>query len=290
MEVHAPAKVNLFLEVLGKRPDGYHDIETWMVAVSLFDRMEIEPSDETRVDCDHPDVPSGTDNIVYRAIDALRRAADVDRHVRITLNKSIPPGTGLGGGSSDAAHLLLALTRLWDLSPSREELLEIGARIGSDVNFFLTGPSAICRGRGEVTEPSPLDERLHVLLLIPEIRCRTPDIYNNVSKFLNSSPKHVNLIRKKLGRNWDDRILFNRLQRAAFDTYPALEELHRHLRDIASLTPVVTGSGSALFLADPDPDNIRTEADRLSSRPAPVPFEMQIVHALSDAWDPFEMA
>src|SRR5438477_7604267 len=163
--VRAPAKVNLFLEVLGKRPDGYHDLATLMVAVSLFDTLEIkeDPSATITLDLvppaeapgaeDRPALTPGPDNLVWRAADLLRRHAGHPRGARLRLRKRIPLAAGLAGGSSDAAATLLGLNRLWRLGLTDAELARLGAELGSDVAFFLHGPAAWCTGRGEVITP-----------------------------------------------------------------------------------------------------------------------------------------
>ena len=162
VEVLAPAKLNLFLEVLGRRPDGYHEIETVMVAISLCDTLTFrdDPSGAIRLRCSDPALPVGADNLVIKAADRLREATGCRRGAEIDLTKVIPAQAGLAGGSSDAAATLAALDRLWDLRLAPERLDALAAEVGSDVPFFNHVPAAVCRGRGERVEPVSLMQTL----------------------------------------------------------------------------------------------------------------------------------
>src|SRR3954469_7342886 len=154
VEVLAPAKLNLFLEVLGRRPDGYHEVETLMVAVDLFDRLTFResPSGEITLRCDDPGLPTGSENLAVRAAERLRDESGRRLGAHIDLHKSIPAGAGLAGGSSDAAAALAGLDRLWDLKTRPDRLATLASGLGSDVPFFLKAGAAICRGRGERVE------------------------------------------------------------------------------------------------------------------------------------------
>ena len=160
----APAKLNLGLRILGRRPDGYHDIVSVLQTVDLCDRMVFTPAPpgETLVHCDNPDVPDGPENLVYRAVEILRRATGAGHGVRVDLNKRIPTGAGLGGGSSNAATALRALDRLWGLDLRPERLAALAAELGSDVPFFLTGGTAVVTGRGEADPARGLGGRFLV--------------------------------------------------------------------------------------------------------------------------------
>ena len=153
--VRAPAKVNLFLEVLAKRPDGYHEIATLMVAVSLYDTLEFkeDPSGALRLRCDVPELTTGPDNLVLKAAALLRQRTGCARGAEVRLTKRIPMAAGLAGGSSDCAAALDGLNRLWRLGLGRDELARLGGELGSDVPFFFHTPAAWCTGRGEVVTP-----------------------------------------------------------------------------------------------------------------------------------------
>ena len=151
VECLAPAKLNVFLEVLGKRADGYHELETLMVVVDLYDTLRVidDPGGAIALRCDDPSLPTGRENLVVRAAERLREASGIERGATIDLLKAIPAQAGLGGGSSDAAAALLALDRLWNLQTPPDRLDALAGEIGSDVAFFLHPPAALCRGRGE---------------------------------------------------------------------------------------------------------------------------------------------
>ena len=155
--VRAPAKLNLSLLIAGKRPDGFHEIETVMAKIDWYDELRIQPG-PPGIDliCNGPHwAPGGQDNLVYRAAAEAFRAAGRSNGVRLTLTKNVPAGSGLGGASSDAAAALMGLNRHFDLRLSMRQLAEVAARLGSDVAFFLGGPLAFCTGRGEKTKSLP---------------------------------------------------------------------------------------------------------------------------------------
>jgi 4-diphosphocytidyl-2-C-methyl-D-erythritol kinase len=252
VEVLAPAKLNLFLEVLGRRSDGYHEIESLMVAVSLHDRLTLidDPSGEIRLECNDSGVPTGFDNLVIKAAHRLKTVAGCERGVGIRLEKAIPMQAGLAGGSSDAAATLAGLDRLWKLDSTRERLDSIAAEIGSDVTFFNHGPAAICRGRGERVERVQLKDRFHFVVVCPALGVSTADVYQKVIP--PEEPRGVQLALDALERGEPaelGRCLFNRLQPIAESLKPELISVRDGL---ANLGPnlegsLMSGSGSAYF-------------------------------------------
>jgi 4-diphosphocytidyl-2-C-methyl-D-erythritol kinase len=257
VEVLAPAKLNLFLEVLGRRPDGYHEIESLMVAVSLNDSVTFadDPSGEISLRCNEPTLPVGGDNLVVMAAERLKASARSLRGARIVLNKAIPAESGLAGGSSDAAATLVALDRLWDLRLPAEHLRDLAAEIGSDVTFFIHGPAAVCRGRGERVEPVALKESYHFVLVRPPVGISTADVYRRVVP--PEQPRPIGPVLEALshgGLAELGRSLFNRLQPVAEALRP---ELVRVKDALASLGPLLngflmSGSGSTYFGLCPD--------------------------------------
>jgi len=248
--VWAPAKVNLFLEVLAKRPDGYHDIATLMVAVSLFDTLEFkeDPSGEIRLESDHPDLPSGPENLVCRAADLLRRRRGVDRGVRIRLRKRIPLAAGLAGGSSDAAATLAGLNRLWRLGLSNTELAARGAELGSDVAFFFSPLVAWCTGRGEKVEPLRLGRALFLVLACPPVGVSTAQAYRGVT--VPGQPRDGADMRAAVTAGNPEaigRCLHNRLQPVAEGICPEVLALRRRLEALAPAGVLMSGSGSTVF-------------------------------------------
>ncbi|MFL5329933.1 MAG: 4-(cytidine 5'-diphospho)-2-C-methyl-D-erythritol kinase [Gemmataceae bacterium] len=244
----APAKVNLFLEVLARRADGYHQIETVMVAVSLFDQVDLVPATELRLSCSDPAIPSGPENLAFRAALALKRAANVSAGAHIHLTKNIPAQAGLAGGSSDAATTLVGLNRLWNLNLSQDRLSEIAAEIGSDVAFFLFPPAARCTGRGEKVEPIPVSNPLHLVLVCPVEGLSTADVYRRVA--VPASVRSSDAICAALQAGDAQAIgqeLFNRLQEPAEALSATVKRLRMALSDIAPKGCLMSGSGSSLF-------------------------------------------
>lgn len=266
--VRAPAKVNLFLEVLGKRSDGYHEIATLMVAVSLYDTLEFKEdgAGAIRLSCDSPDLSTGPDNLVCRAAELLRRHTGCDRGAHIRLRKRIPLAAGLAGGSSDAAATLAGLNRLWRLGQARDELAGLGAELGSDVPFFFATPAAWCTGRGERVEPLVLGRTLHFVLLCPPVGLATAEVYRNVT--VAAEPETGAAIRQaaiagdveEVGRR-----LHNRLQPAAERLCPAVAVGVARLAALKPAGQAMSGSGSSLFALGRDSSEARRLARGLRS-------------------------
>lgn len=249
----APAKVNLFLEVMGRRSDGYHELRTLMVAVGLFDRLEFAqaPPGKLALVMNPPVADRGLKgrrNLVARAAELLRRRTGTKAGAQVTLTKRIPVSAGLGGGSSDAATALIGLNRLWQLKLSRDELDVLAAELGSDVAFFLRKPSAWCTGRGEVVEPWALGVRLHLVLVRPPFGLSTAEVYGA----LQLSRKRLDGSKIKSATAAGNvaaigRHLHNRLQESALALRP---ELKKWLGLLAAQRPVgelLSGSGSTVF-------------------------------------------
>ena len=183
MQLRAYAKVNLTLEVLGRRNDGYHEVATILQNIGLYDTLYIEPAAGLEFTCSEKGL-EGDDNLVWRAATGLREASNTAKGARIHLEKAIPTAMGLGGGSSDAATTLVGLSRLWGLSLSTEHLSDIAAELGSDVPFFLTGGTAKAEGRGEQVSPLPAIPQRWVLLVCPDIELegKTGRLYRSLSE------------------------------------------------------------------------------------------------------------
>jgi 4-diphosphocytidyl-2-C-methyl-D-erythritol kinase len=248
--IWAPAKVNLYLEVLGKRADGYHEVATLMVAVSLYDTLvcEEDATGVVRLDCDDPRLSAGPDNLVVRAAELLRQRTGHRGGARIRLTKRIPLAAGLAGGSTDAAATLAGLNRLWRLGLSRAELAALGAELGSDVAFFFATPAAWCTGRGERAEPWPLAGPLHFVLVCPPVGLATADVYRHVT--VPGEPLTGTEIRRAAADGTSEEVgrrLHNRLQPAAEKLCPALGGLRDRLARLGAAGALMSGSGSSLF-------------------------------------------
>jgi len=267
--VWAPAKVNLYLEILGKRPDGYHELATLMVAVRLFDTLVFtdEPAGELILHCRAQALSTGPDNLVMRAARLLREHTGCSRGARMRLVKRIPLAAGLAGGSTDAAATLAGLNRLWRLGLADEELSALAARLGSDVAFFLDGPAAWCTGRGEHVAPLRLGRMLDLVLVCPPVGLSTAEVYRNVdSRNGTDSVQPGDAIRQAVERGDIEAIgglLHNRLQPAAERLCPRIADLQARLAELKPAGQLMSGSGSTVFALCRDPDEAQTIARAL---------------------------
>ena len=267
VRVPAPAKVNLFLEVLGTRADGYHEIATLMVAIDLADELEFAPAarGELSLTCDDPGLPTGPDNLVLKAASRLRDETGCTAGAAIRLTKRVPWAAGLGGGSSDAAAALVGLNELWKLGLSPAGLARIGAGIGSDVPFFLNGPAAWCTGRGELVSPVAVGRPFDLVLVKPPEGISTADVYRRVR--IPASPDDGAAARAALAAGDVEalgRALHNRLQEPAFELSPAVADWHRRVASTGPAGCLMTGSGSCLFALCRSPAEARRVHDDLS--------------------------
>jgi 4-diphosphocytidyl-2-C-methyl-D-erythritol kinase len=253
LRVQCPAKLNLFLEVVRRRPDGYHDLDTIMQAVDLFDDLHVAPrdGDELTLECSDPRLPTDGRNLVLQAALALREHAGHRGGARFRLVKRIPSEAGLGGGSSDAAGTLLALNALWGLGLSTAELMQVAAAVGSDVAFFLPGGTAHCTGRGEVVEPLGPVGAFHYVLVCPPVRVSTPEAYRRLRFPLTPCGATATMLRQPLLGGDPGALgpcLFNRLEGPASEMEPSLADAKARLAATGAFAGVLlTGSGSALF-------------------------------------------
>lgn len=258
--IRAPAKLNLFLEVRGKRGDGYHELETVMVGVSLYDslrfraepgnRLDVRGSTSRRIADSLQRIPFGPENLAWRALDFLRREVGLSDRLGGTLDlfKVIPDQAGLGGGSSDAAAALLAARAGWRLNLDDRRLALIGAQIGSDVPYFLTGGAAICRGRGEQVAPIRVSRPLWFVIAKPPRGLRTAHVYAalNAPRECEASDGMERAL--ALGRVAEiGRRLHNRLQPPAEELVPEIRHAARAFAALDCYGHQMTGSGSAYF-------------------------------------------
>jgi 4-diphosphocytidyl-2-C-methyl-D-erythritol kinase len=241
MEELARAKVNLFLRVLRRREDGFHEIETLMAPVTLCDSLEIEPANKVEFRCDKPAL-AGEDNLVVRATRLFFSETNREPKVRLTLRKKIPHGAGLGGGSSDAAAALRGLNRFFDVGLSRERLSILAAQLGSDISFFLNETAAICRGRGEIVTPAALPEPLSLLLLKPEFRVPSSWAY---SRWQATREVAGEIYRPQ---KFGDIAFVNDLERPVFKKFVFLAQLKTWLLKQPEISAaLMSGSGSTIF-------------------------------------------
>jgi 4-diphosphocytidyl-2-C-methyl-D-erythritol kinase len=241
MEELARAKVNLFLRVLRRREDGFHEIETSMAPITLCDSIEIEPANKFEFHCDEPAL-AGEDNLVVRATRLFFSETNREPKVRLMLRKEIPRGAGLGGGSSDAAAALRGLNRFFDAGLSRERLSTLAAQLGSDVSFFLNETAAICRGRGEIVTPAALPEPLSLLLLKPEFGVPSSWAY---SRWQATREVAGEIYRPQ---KFGDIAFVNDLERPVFEKFVFLAQLKTWLLKQSGVgAALMSGSGATVF-------------------------------------------
>jgi len=246
------AKVNLHLRVIGKREDGFHDIFTIFQTVTLHDTISFSSSEgRIELECDDPDVPKGQENLIIRAADALRSRFDASSGARIRLEKRIPMGGGLGGGSSNAAATLIGLNRLWSLGASAEELADAGAFLGSDVPFFLTGGSAIGIGRGTKIEAMPDIRAGYILIVTPEAHVSTAEAYARLGAERLTNEQSNRILRVcRTGVNSSSFLqgaLINDFEAAVFSQFPEIGRAKERLLDLGARQALMSGSGASVF-------------------------------------------
>jgi 4-diphosphocytidyl-2-C-methyl-D-erythritol kinase len=248
--LRASAKVNLALEVLGKRPDGFHEIATVMLAVDLADRLTLESAATTSFHADDPGLPTDERNLVVRAARLLGEAAGVEAGVRISLVKRIPVAAGLGGGSSDGAATLWGLNRLWGLGWSRARLMELAVRLGMDVPFFLGDGPALATGRGEHLEPLAETGEYALVLVNPGVALSTREVYDRVPVGWQAEATGTRRVMEALGTRNAGRVaaaLTNNLERVVEPILPALARMKAALLAAGALGAVMSGSGPTVF-------------------------------------------
>jgi 4-diphosphocytidyl-2-C-methyl-D-erythritol kinase len=251
--VLAPAKINLSLLIAGKRPDGFHEIETVMAKVDWYDEVLIQPAFGAGIEliCDGPQwAPAGEDNLVYRAAKGLLDSCGLTTDIQIKLTKNIPAGTGLGSASSDAAAALIGINRYLELGLGKKDLCKLAAKLGSDVAFFLNGPLAFCTGKGEKIQN--LDEIFNftVLLILPDVSVSTKKVYANYRHNRQLYEKLNILIKDHLRKNRIDllvKMCANMLAESCFELEKNLAELKKTIESFGFGPCCLSGSGSAMF-------------------------------------------
>ena len=288
--VQAPAKLNLFFEVLGKRDDGYHEVETLVYPIDLYDTLYFreESSEQIKLDCERVsgvwgprgsglgEVPRGTDNLVVRAAELFRRRIGLPNGASLRLVKRIPSAAGLGGGSSDAAATLAAANAAWGVGWSLAQLAQLGAELGSDVpSFFAQGP-AVCRGRGERVEPVTGLGMLHLVVVRPPAGLSTAEVYQACRSAARPHrlPPLVDALRRG-DLAAAGRLLFNRLESAAERLSPWIDRVRRELRKLDCPGHGMSGSGTCCFGLCRHARHARRTARRLQARGIGVAFAVR---------------
>ena len=245
MQVLAPAKINISLRILRQRGDGFHEIETLIAPITLYDEIEIDKNDsrtEIKFNCNDASVPTGDNNLVVRAAKSFFAVTKLKPAVSIDLKKKIPHGAGLGGGSSDAASTLLALNELFETKLPREALAKIAGTLGSDVPFFIFQSPALCKGRGELVASVKLKKKLPILLLKPAFVVSTAWAY---SRWRHS--REIPGVRYQ-AQKFAGQIFVNDLERPVFEKFVFLAELKVWLLEQGGVgAALMSGSGSTVF-------------------------------------------
>lgn len=250
MVLETYSKVNLTLELLRRRADGYHDLATVFCATSLGDRIAIAEATELSITCDHPDVPDGPDNLVWKAVARLAEIAGIVPRVRIHIAKTVPPGGGLGGGSANAAGVLAALARRWRTDLEAWEMRSLAAGLGSDVAFFLEGGAALGTRRGEQLEPLPPPSGTRIVVLAPREPVSTGAVYGAVRGFRGDAGAASARVAAALraGEVPDPAWLANDLEGPACRVHPSLAEDRAALDGLGLGDARLCGSGGSWYV------------------------------------------
>ncbi len=250
LTIPAPAKINLFLKVMGKRADGYHDIYSLMQAIDLRDELTISRINAgVEIECDTPGVPTDDSNLVARAWHLMQSRYRLPGGVRIKLQKRIPSGAGLGGGSSDAAAAIKAFDQLFGLSLARPELEGLGAELGSDVPFFFSSGSAVVEGRGEQITDVTYPLNYQIVLILPDFRVETKRAYDGLRNSLTKYSTKSRLPVAISGASFYAMLtsIGNDFQALVCSWYPGLESAIKELCNAGAPYVALSGSGSAFF-------------------------------------------
>ena len=268
IRLRAYAKINLFLEIIGKRRDGYHNLETVFQSVDLHDLLVIRPThrrpEQNYIQCDHPTVPTDVNNLAWKAATLLQTHYPQINGIEIRIQKRIPVAAGLGGGSANAAAVLLGLNHLYDLRLSDDDLRRLGSQLGADVPFFFMGGTVLGEGIGnQLTPLNPLPE-VEVVLANSGVHISTPWVYQQLKLPLTVKNRDVRIVSqfiehgdlRNLGAN-----MFNRLETPVFANYPELERLKQVLVRGCAYGALMSGSGATLFALAAD----KSQAQQLAS-------------------------
>ena len=251
----SPAKINLFLEVKGIRGDGYHEISTWMQAVDICDTITVAKSaqDYSTLRSRDTSIPFGKRNLCIKAFETVRDNTGMKKTdtVEIALDKQIPLGSGLGGGSSNAASVIIALNELFELGLDTAKKLRLATMVGSDVPFFVLGGGALAHGRGEILEPlPPLPKPLWLVIAKPEFSVSTGEAYKWIKKHRGAKSLALDKLSKKIESGDTQFILdnmYNAFEPVIAAKHPQIEDIKKRMLDAGCLKAQMTGSGSGVF-------------------------------------------
>ena len=245
------AKINLHLQVIGRRADGFHDLCTVFQTISLHDALTIQCDDEIRLTCDDQAIPAGEDNLLIRAAIMLRERYGIRQGASIWLEKRIPAPGGLGGGSSNAAVTLLALRKLWKIDVSIEDLHLVASKLGSDIPFFLYGGTALGMGRGEIVEPIEDFEEEFMLVVAPDVAVATRDAFKRLRARSLTKQESKRILRNCRfdleAADFKHTAFKNDFEISVFTAYPEVERVKNTLLDLGAERAMLSGSGGSVF-------------------------------------------
>ena len=248
MKYFAPAKINLFLDVLNKRDDGYHNLSMIMQTIDLCDEIDIEKAEKISLECNKDGIPLNEKNLVWKAADLFFEYTKINGGCKIYLKKVIPDGAGLGGGSSDAAQVLIALNEIYDTKLSNEQLKGIAVKIGADVPFFIEKGCCLAEGIGDILTPIENNTNPYVLVYKPEVSISTKWVYESLNlnnKKEKNKDELIELLRVGNMKFYDG--IFNVLEDVSITKYPEIEDVKNKFKNLGATNAMMTGSGSAVF-------------------------------------------
>ena len=272
LSLRSPAKLNLYLRVLRKRPDGFHEIKTIFQRISLYDTITFSSntSGQIKISCAHPHVPVGPKNLVYKVANLLREKFCISHGVNIRIQKRIPVAAGLAGGSTNAATAILGLNKLWKLQLSKPKMCNIARKIGSDVAFFLHDTSwALGTSRGDVIRPLKLTAELWQVVVVPKIKMYSGEIYQGLKMQLTKGSDDANILIHHLQKSdvlGVSRLLANDLDAVAVRLCPSLKKLKNKLKSLGAQGVMVSGSGPSVFGVTESKNTAMTIARTLRKR------------------------
>ena len=249
------AKINLYLDIGEKLDNGYHRIETIFQTISLFDEINIEELNKPvyQIECNHPEVPIGKDSIVYRAAEMLMNG--VNKGLRISINKNIPLASGLGGGSSNIATILIGICKLFNLELSSSQLMELAASFGMDIPFFIKRGTVHAKGRGEILYPLiPIEPPIHLVLVNPGIKISTQWAYQTLDQERKDESNNPVLDihsflnqRKAIQIHEIRKTIYNRFDSIICKKYPIISQIKNQLKEMGALVAALSGSGPTVY-------------------------------------------
>ncbi|MCP2520486.1 4-(cytidine 5'-diphospho)-2-C-methyl-D-erythritol kinase [Candidatus Aminicenantes bacterium AC-708-M15] len=267
MEIKSFAKINLGLEIVRRLENGYHEIRTIFQSIDLYDRLKFNEIDEEKIILigNERSIPWDSRNLIYKTAQLLKDHFSIKKGIKIEVEKNIPPGKGLGGGSSNSAMTFLALKKIWNLSVKKSELINLAKNLGADIPYFFYGGTALGLGRGDEIRILDYETSYDILLILPDFSISTKEVYNKWDELILTSKNKESKIYSFL-RNKDFGSLKNELEEVVFELYPQLEDIKRELLKEGAVTAMISGSGSSVFGIYFDKEKIKRAKRNLENK------------------------